>query len=329
MVEDLRDSQGLQGPADLQGLAARLGSLQAKGKEPFSARVLDKWVEQAQAQLGTRGPRLGWLIAATVVTGVLQRACVAGDGKNSGPFFLLKGGTMLQYRLGDTTRNTRDVDGLVRTDFATFFNELDKVLVESWGPFDFSRTEAEVIAVPGRVLKPRRFDVLVSIKGVTWCRVQVEISADEGDAGRLVESVAAPSLAGFGVESPARIATLSMSYQIAQKVHAVTGPHQPPELVNDRSRDVVDLLLLRDLVQRSGAPELNEIAAAIHDVFEVRAREAANLGVKVQTWPARVVAWPHWETSFTTESEGSGVNGSLQECVEELNIWLCLVDEAS
>jgi hypothetical protein len=36
-----------------------------------------------------------------------------------------------------------------------------------------------------------------------------------------------------------------MRYQIAQKVHASTDPHNPPEFVNDRARDVVDLLLLR------------------------------------------------------------------------------------
>ena len=43
-----------------------------------------------------------------------------------------------------------------------------------------------------------------------------------------------------------------MRFQIAQKLHAVTDPHEPPDLINDRARDVVDLLLLRDLYRHNG-----------------------------------------------------------------------------
>lgn len=303
--------------SELRGLAAKLRLLKPKEKQPFSARVLNTWVEQAQSQLSTTGPRLGWLLAATVVCAILQR--VTSD---TGPMFLLKGGTMLQYRLGDATRNTRDVDGLVRGDFHEFFTRLDQVLAQPWEPFTFSRSDTEVIDVPARVIKPLRFHIYLAIKGVTWRKIQVEVSPEEGQAGQIAEFIPAPSLTGFGIASPDSIAVLSMSYQIAQKIHAVSDPHDPPRLINDRSRDLIDLLLLRDLVEQSGTPTPEEIARAIRDIFAVRAAEAQETGQVPRAWPAQLVAYPHWETSYATEAADSGLDIPLTQCVAELNHWI-------
>jgi hypothetical protein len=44
--------------------------------------------------------------------------------------------------------------------------------------------------------------------------------------------------------SPDTLATLALRFQIAQKLHACTDPHDSPASINDRPRDVVDLLLL-------------------------------------------------------------------------------------
>ena len=41
------------------------------------------------------------------------------------PLFLLKGGTMLQYRLPGMSRTIQDIDGLVRGDIDRFLTELD------------------------------------------------------------------------------------------------------------------------------------------------------------------------------------------------------------
>jgi hypothetical protein len=45
-----------------------------------------------------------------------------------------------------------------------------------------------------------------------------------------------------------------MRYQIAQKLHAGSDPHEPPAYVNDRARDLVDLLLLKQLAESTGEP---------------------------------------------------------------------------
>ena len=75
-------------------LAQLLDGLKPKDKSPSSARILHTWIAQAQDRLGSAGP-LGWLVAATVVTATLQRAV----DESGTALFLLKGGTMLQYRL--------------------------------------------------------------------------------------------------------------------------------------------------------------------------------------------------------------------------------------
>lgn len=163
---------------------------------------------------------------------------------------------MLQYRLHGMSRTTQDIDGLVRGNIDHFLTELDHTLAEPWEPLTLVRSEVEIIRVPQRIIKPRRFNVTVQLRGATWRRVQVEISPDEGQAGAMPEAIPAPSLAGFGLPTPGQLTSLSMGYQIAQKVHACTDPHDPPRLINDRARDVVDLLLLRDLVASTGQPSL-------------------------------------------------------------------------
>ena len=95
--------------------------------------------------------------------------------------------------------------------------------------------------------------------------VQIEVSPDEGHAGATPEQIPSPPLAAFGLPTPDHLTILSMRYQIAQKVHASTDPHDPPAFVNDRARDVVDLLLLRDLIDANGHPTLAEVRSAVED----------------------------------------------------------------
>jgi hypothetical protein len=41
-----------------------------------------------------------------------------------------------------------------------------------------------VITVPTRRIKPRRFDIVLELRGVTWRRIQFEFSPDEAGVGR-------------------------------------------------------------------------------------------------------------------------------------------------
>ncbi|MDF1488837.1 nucleotidyl transferase AbiEii/AbiGii toxin family protein [Tessaracoccus sp. HF-7] len=252
-----------------------------------------------------------------MVTAALQQA-VDGQGE---PLFLLKGGTLLQHRLPGLTRTTTDLDGLVRGDLDRFFEVLDDTLRQPWGPCVLHRGPVEQINVPHRLVKPRRFDITVALNGVTWRRVQVETSPDEGLAGSSAERISPPALVGFGLPSPDHLAGLSLRYQIAQKVHASTDPHNPPSSVNDRARDVVDLILLRDLAEATGQPKLTEIRDAIEDIFRARAQEAEATGATPRTWPARLVAHQHWEIDYRSAAASASVPITLADAVDQVNEW--------
>ena len=307
-------------------LSALLSRLAPKAKQPVSATVLNKWIAQAEGELGeeARSGRLGWLVASSVAIATVQRA-LDTDGRQ---LFLLKGGTLLQHRLNVTTRTTKDVDGLVRGDLDAFFVALERVLAEPWGPLTLRRGEVEVVDVPARVLKPRRFDIVLELRGVTWRRIQFEVAPDEAGIGRESEVIQAPHLSAFGLPDPDALVGITMRNQIAQKLHAVTDPHDPPTSINDRARDVVDLLLLRDLAAETGNPTLPEIRDAAVAVFEARATEAVELGLAARHWPPVVVAHPHWADDYRRAAASAAFNLSLDEAVAGVNAWISAIDAA-
>jgi len=301
-------------------LAALLRTLKPKPKEPVSTKVLNTWIAQAEGKLGdeAKGGRLGWLVASSVAIAAVQRA-IDAEGRH---LFLLKGGTLLQHRLRATARTTKDVDGLVRGDLDQFILALDEALDEPWGPLTLRRGEVEVVNVPNKIIKPRRFDIILDLRGVTWRRIQFEVSADEAGVSDEQESIEPPPLGGFGLPDPDALVGIAMRFQIAQKLHAVSDPHKPPDSINDRARDVVDLLLLRDLTGTTGSPTLAEIREAARAVFAARIDEAAQLGLATREWPPTLAAHPHWADDFARAATSGEVGLPLDEAVAEVNAWI-------
>lgn len=111
-------------------------------------------------------------------------------------------------------------------------------------------------------------------------------------------------------------------YQIAQKLHAVSDPHEPPDFINDRARDVVDLLLLRDLVDATGKPTLAEICQAGLAVFGARAAEATELGRPPRDWPPTIFAHDHWVADYAIAATSGNVGLNLDAATAELNDWI-------
>jgi hypothetical protein len=299
-------------------LAVELSRLRPKKKEPVSTRVLDSWIAQIENSIDKdQAGRLSWLVASTLVTAVLQRVI----GETGTSRFLLKGGALLQHRLGGLARATQDVDGIVCGDIETFIADMDRALGEPWGPITFSHGNIEVIEVPTKIIKPRRFDVSLSLRGKTWRRISVDISPDEGKATNTPESFSVPSLDGLGLPTPDQLVGIAMSYQIAQKVHAATEPHDPPAFVNERARDAVDLLLLKTLVE-SGNPDSQTILSAIQDIFAARATETEMLNRSPRNWPVRLSALPGWYDDYSIAAAQVGIRQTLDETVQILNEWL-------
>ncbi|WP_375432272.1 nucleotidyl transferase AbiEii/AbiGii toxin family protein [uncultured Friedmanniella sp.] len=307
-------------------LAALLATLRPKTMQPSSARVLNLWIAQAEGQLGdeAKGGRLGWLIASSVAIAAVQRALDA-DGRQ---LFLLKGGTLLQHRLNATARTTKDVDGLIRGDIEAFLVALENVLDEPWGPLRLRRGEVEVIDVPTKIIKPRRFDIILDMRGVTWRRIQFEVSPDEAGIGNEQEVIEPLPLGGFGLPNPDGLVGIAMRFQIAQKLDAVSDPHEPPTSINDRARDVVDLLLLRDLAAATGNPALPDVREASVAVFKARAHEADQLGRPNRPWPPTVTAHNHWVRDFTRAAASGSIELSLEAAVAEVNAWMVRITES-
>jgi len=87
------------------------------------------------------------------------------------------------------------------------------------------------------------------------------------------------------IEGPERIACVSVRYQIAQKIHACTEIYTGGR-ENDRFRDLIDLPLLRDLVEDGGLPAVRQ---ACIEIFELRDKH---------TWPPDVTVQPSWPAGF-------------------------------
>jgi len=303
-----------------------LADLKPKEKQPTSLTTLRNWVNLAEQALDgpSGGGRTGWLIASTVVIATLQRA-VDAQGTAT---FLLKGGTMLQHRLGNGARATKDVDGLIRGDLEEFLKTLDDALAEPWGPLTFRRSEIETIQAPTRVIPARRVYIYVLFKGQVWRKIQVELSSDEGNAGETAEQVFAPTLSPVGLPTPDFLATMAMRYQIAQKLHACSDPHDPPVWVNDRPRDIVDLVLLRQLVRTEGHPTSTEIREAAEAIFAARAADAIALGRPVRTWPPTATAHPHWQVDYGKAAQAAHLDMTLTDAVNLVNDWITELNQA-
>lgn len=295
-----------------------LASLPDKDRAPSSVNILNQWVHQAARLLGVGDPgRLSWQIASTIVVAALQRA----SDPELGTLFLLKGGAFLERRLSLTARATKDIDAMFRGEIDDFVEKLDEAIREPWGPFTLRRTEIETIEAPARRVKPRRFNVIVEIKGRTFRRIQVEVGFADGGTKPTEEHIRADDFGFFGLESPDEIATISLAYQVAQKLHACTDPHDPPHTKNDRVRDVVDLLLMRQQLFDEKIP-LTGVRVAAVGVFEGRAAEATLAGYSERAWPPVVVSNEIWIADYQKVADETGVELSLDEAISEVNIWI-------
>jgi hypothetical protein len=180
---------------------------------------------------------------------------------------------------------------------------------------------------PGRIAKPRRFDLTLGLRGKTWRRIPLDVSPEEGIAGKRADLFSAPSLKHFGVDTPSVTAGILMDYQVAQKLHACTDPNTT-EHPNDRVRDVVDLNLLRDVFYEE-QHDMTALCEACLDLFAFRELEADKTGYKPsRSWPPTVVAHPHWNRDYNAFAKEVKVGYSLEDAVARLNGWIDQIDSS-
>ena len=166
------------------------------------------------------------------------------------------------------------------------------------------------------------------MQGRVWRNIKVEVAADEGQARAGVDVVSGVPLDHFGLPSTGELAVMVLEYQVAQKLHAVTDPDEPPDFSNDRVRDIVDLTLILDghFVERD---DLSELRAACEDIFSARGAEAVHLRTPPRLWPPTIKAHARWRAEYATMALDHGLDQDLDRAVRALNGWIGEIDGAT
>jgi hypothetical protein len=192
--------------------------------------------------------------------------------------------------------------------------------------FSFERTEIEIIENALLLTKPRRFNLKLKIKGVVWRKIQVEVGFPEGKSGDIVETIKPMRLDFLGLESVDEIATISLAYQVAQKIHGASAYPLSIEQPNTRVRDVIDLVLIsQEIFAGNGTPELH---SACVDTFETRGSEIEALGHTPHTWPPTIQAYPTWASEYKIVSERLNLKINMNQAIDAANAWITSIATA-
>jgi Nucleotidyl transferase AbiEii toxin, Type IV TA system len=244
-----------------------------RGGQPRNVRTLRKLVDGHARSEGIAVGRAQRWVSYMVLVGALERV---RDGRGD-PLFLVKGGVAIELRLGLEARATKDFDATFREAAGRMLDRLDEALREPYGGFTLTRGEIEEVG-PTRA---KRLNVMLAYEGRSWSTVKLELSPAEGDTALEVERVPAIDLSRFGLEGPDSVACLPLRYQIAQKLHACTALRDDGK-DNDRFRDLIDLILLRGLID---GKELKAVHEACVHIFDARGQHR---------WPPSLVVPESW-----------------------------------
>ena len=255
---------------------------------PANLRSLrDRLAQASQRQRVVFG-RLQRHVAMIVVA---QFAAMLTDD-NGAPLLLVKGGSSLELRRGiPDSRTSNDFDTVARRDIDLVHEQLADAGEAGWEGFTAIFTGPDEIDVPGMPVKPRRFTAKLSYRGKPFASVPIEVSTVEAGNADQFDTLTSDALGLVGLPAAVSVPCMTIPWQIAQKLHAVTAVLEPPR-VNDRAHDLVDLQLLEGLLPDT---ELATTRSACIAVFEARA---------VHPWPPQVAALPHWPSIYSGALEG-------------------------
>ena len=268
---------------------------------PPSAGKLEKYVLSHATSANIAVGRVRHWISYMMLSGVLDRAA----RRRGGPRFIVKGGVALELRLRSRARATADLDVVAVCDEDNIVAALDDALREPYHDCTFSR-RAETRALGEHAI---RVWVQIAYRSQRWATVQVDLApADDID----VETERLPGipLSAFGLTGPPDVVCLSLRFHVAQKFHGMTKTSDDGR-DNDRFRDAVDLLLLKNLIPRD---DLAAVRNACEDTFRIRAKH---------TWPPAIALPGHWSGPFRSMAASVGLETtSLEDAQRELQALL-------
>jgi len=102
-----------------------------KDKPPHSVKVLHSWIAMYAKETGQVPERIMRSVSYMIASLALERA----RDDTGAPLFLIKGGVMIELRLGLRARATRDLDAVFRAEFRSWLDQLDGAIRQPVGDF--------------------------------------------------------------------------------------------------------------------------------------------------------------------------------------------------
>jgi len=218
---------------------------------------LEKILARVAREQGLDQERLRRWVSFLSLCGVLEQAVERGVIDT----YFLKGGVAMELRFARAARTTKDFDlGLVGNR-AERIRKLEEVLKLGFDAFTF-RLKPEIHQL--EMADTVRVEVAVQYKTRSWQTVEIDLGPGEAREVDLV-APAIPGIAEMGLPLTVHVRCISISEQVAQKLHACTGPQR-----EDRARDVLDILLLDML----GQLDYRRAREAAEHIFAKRATHA-------------------------------------------------------
>ncbi len=218
------------------------------------AERLEKTLARVAREQGLDQERLRRWVSFLALCGVLEQAVERGVID----IYYLKGGVAMELRFARAARTTKDFDLGLAGNRAERIRQLEEVLQLGFDAFAF-RLKPEVHQM--EMADTVRVEVAVQYKTRAWQTVDIDLGPSEAREVDLV-TPAITGLAEMGLPVTAHVRCISIHEQVAQKLHACTGPQR-----EDRARDVLDILLLDML----GQLDYRRTRAAAERIFTERA----------------------------------------------------------
>jgi hypothetical protein len=235
---------------------------------------LEKKLARVAREQGIDQERLRHWVSFLALCGVLERAChedILG-------VYYLKGGVAMELRFAQQARATKDLDLGMEGTRAGRLQVLSEALRLGFDEFSF-RLKAQVRDM--EQADTVRVQVSIQYRTRSWQTIEVDLGpANVGNVDLIEPCVRGLVELGIPVISPVRC--LGLAEQVAQKLHACTGP-----AAAGRARDVLDILLIDTL----GKLDYPATADAARRVFEERATHA---------FPPEFVMPPEWRPELET-----------------------------
>lgn len=238
------------------------------------------------------GASLVRLRKAVIFDRLLARLVVAAQGR-----WVLKGALALDFRIGERTRTTKDMDLVRKDDEDAATADLIAAQAVELGDFFYfaiEKTERLRDDDEGGVV---RYLVRAELGGRLFEEVVVDIGFEDL-FGWPPDHIRGPDLLAFAGLEPVEVPALPIEQHVAEKVHAYTRTYGGGRS-SSRVKDLVDLVL----VKRSITLDAARLRAALFGLFEARG---------LHTLPERLpVPPPEWVVPYRKLAGDVGIEPDL------------------